>query len=104
MSDNNNDHKNTQTLGKGLLIILWITAIFMVMIMNDIKAQLTEINSKLSSTTRAMYMNDPSRMQVVDAKDGKTVIYMIQRVPEPEEEMMDDAPAEGDAAATKPAE
>ena len=41
-----NENKTTQTLGKGLLIIIWITSIFMVMIMNDIKSQLEQINSK----------------------------------------------------------
>tara|TARA_Y100000589_G_scaffold324294_2_gene360240 strand:- start:1663 stop:1974 length:312 start_codon:yes stop_codon:yes gene_type:complete len=95
------EQKTTQTLGKGLLIIIWITSIFMVMIMNDIKSQLEQINSKLTSTTRALYANDPARMQIVDAKDGKTVLYTVERVPDPEDDMMDES-AEGEEATTKP--
>lgn len=98
-------HKATQTLGKGMLIIIWITAIFMVMIMNDIKSQLEEINSKLTSCVRSNYHNDPARLQIVDAKDGKTVIYTIQRVPEPEDETMmnEDGTMPAAEPATKPA-
>ena len=88
-------------MGKGLLIIIWITSIFMVMIMNDIKSQLEQINSKLASTTRALYANDPAQMQIIDAKDGKTVVYTIQRVIEPEDEMMDESD-NGEGATTKP--
>jgi len=86
------EQKTAQTLGKGLLIIIWITSIFMVMIMNDIKANLEQINNKLQSVVRSNYANNPARMQIIDAKDGKTIVYTIQQVPDPEdEEMMDEA-------------
>jgi hypothetical protein len=102
------EQKTTQTLGKGLLIILWITAIFMVMIMNDIKENLEQINSKLQSVVRSSYANNPTRLQVVDAKDGKTVIYLIQQVPDLEGDQMIDEPGETEstpkAPSTKPAE
>ena len=86
------EQKTAQTLGKGLLIIIWITSIFMVMIMNDIKANLEQINNKLQSVVRSNYANNPARMQIINAKDGKTIVYTIQQVPDPEdEEMMDEA-------------
>ena len=40
-------------------------------------------------------------MQIIDAKDGKTVVYTIQRVIEPEDEMMDESD-NGEGATTKP--
>jgi hypothetical protein len=98
------NHKATQTLGKGLLVILWITAIFMVMIMYDIKSQLEQINSKLSSCNRMCAMSDPANLQIIDAKDGKTPVYLIQRIPVPEDEMMEEGmPAATTQPATAPA-
>jgi len=80
--------KTTHTLGKGILIIIWITAVFMVMIMYDIKTQLEQINDKMSNCQRIASMNDPANLQIVDAKDGTTPLYLIQRIPMPEIEML----------------
>ena len=49
-------------------------------------------HNKLQSVVRSNYANNPARMQIIDAKDGKTIVYTIQQVPDPEdEEMMDEA-------------
>lgn len=76
--------KSTQTLGKGILVILWIMAVFTVMIMYDIKTNLESINSKITSLSRSSAMQNPCNLQIVDAKDGKTPVYFIQRIADPE--------------------
>ena len=80
----NEQQKTTQTLGKGILVIIWIMAVFTVMIMYDIKTNLESINSKITSLSRSSAMQNPCNLQIVDAKDGKTPVYLIQRVPDPE--------------------
>ena len=99
-------NKSTQTLGTGILVILWITAVFIIIVLNGIKSQLETLNNRVSSLTSMSSRNTLDQHMIVEphelGEEGK-VVYMIDRVPEPEvpeDEMLEDMappPADGDA-------
>ncbi len=92
-------HRNTNTLVMGILVILWITAVFIIVVLNNIKTELQALNRSQTSALQNSYMQSPGQFQIVDAKDGTTVLYSIEPKPQPvmDEAMMDPT------AATQPA-
>ncbi len=74
---------NTQTLGVGILVIIWITSIFIIVVLNDIRNELRTIKERSQSVVSQIAQLSPGSYQIMD-KDGAVVVYQIQRIPEPE--------------------
>jgi|GEM_PF-2363512 len=92
---------STQTLGTGILVIMWITAIFIIVVLNGIKTQLADLNRKVSALSTSTSYNALSQHHIVDAKEGGTVVFTIERKPEPE---IPDDMLEVDPSMSQPAE